>query len=475
MQHSRRILFATFTILLAAQASLARPPATLQADVAKILNRPSLRCAHVGIIIMSLPDGEVWYSSNPDRLFLPASNVKLFVAAAALDQLTPQFRYQTHVRWAPSPQDGVLRGDIFIKGYGDPALLFTHIAALAESVRDSGISHITGRVVADDTAFDSVRYGAGWMLEDLPWYYAAEISALSLNGNSLQVIVRPGPAAHRPAVVTVSPPTTYMDIQADVTTCPTGSYIGINVERPLGTRIVKVRGSTVPGARPVVERLSVPDPALWAAHVFTERLRACGVQVDGEPALGRELALGEIRLRHHSPPLKEIVATMLKHSDNLMAEQLLKTLGAQTTGNGTVEDGLAVVNRFLRKAGVASACVPHLADGSGLSRYNLASPRHIASLLRFMDRQPHRSAWLNALPVAGVSGTLEGRMTDSPAAGIARAKTGTMFAVSALSGYASTRNGRRVCFSILVNNFVAPTREIRQAQDDIVAAIARAR
>ena len=468
MERSRRILFATFTILLAAHASLARPPATLQADVAKILSRPSLRCAHVGVMVMSLPSGDVWFSSNPDRLFVPASNAKLFIAAA-LGRLGPDFRYETAVLAEREPQDGVLRGDLFLKGSGDPTLTFLHLAGLAERLRKKGLSHITGRVVGDESAFDSVRFGRGWMLEDLPWYYAPEISALSLNGNSVMVVVRPGPVPGVPPRVTISPPTSYLRIENQAMTQSGQLAMPIVIDRPFGLPLVAVHGGIRPGSRPAYQRVSVPDPALWAAHVFRERLLASGVRIDGEAAVGIASADMVALADHGSPPLYEIIGTMLKNSDNHMAEQLLKMLG------GTAEHSLAAVDRFLRKAGVTSTCPPNIADGSGLSRYNLASPRHFAALLRFMDRHPHRSVWLEALPMPGIRAALNGRMMVAAGAGTVYAKTGTMFAVSALSGYASTRSGRRVCFSILVNNFVAPTAEIRQAQDDIVAAIARAR
>jgi D-alanyl-D-alanine carboxypeptidase/D-alanyl-D-alanine-endopeptidase (penicillin-binding protein 4) len=420
---------------------------------------PVARIAAVGVCVRSLDRGDELYARNADLALTPASNQKLLVAAAALDRLGPDHRFTTRVLAIGSRRGSVLQGDLVLQGGGDPTLTTDGLSALAGAVVARGIRRITGRVRGDDSVFDRERLGIGWAWDDLGSEDGPPISGLTLNENGTIVRVQPGARPGLRPLVRLIPAAARLEIRNRARTAPAGERGSLEIGRPLGRDTVIVSGGVPLQSPPRDVLVTVEEPALYAAAVFTAVLRERGVRVAGPPVLlgtpGAAVLLGEQR----SPPLAEIVRRMDKPSDNLYAETLLKAIGVPEggllAGTGAGGAGEAVLRRFLARIGWPGP-LPVVADGSGLSRFNLVSARCLTQLLAAMDHHPAREPFFASLPIAGVDGTLRRRMLGTAAAGTVHAKTGSLTHVTALSGIVTTRDGERLAFSILTNNWPGP-------------------
>lgn len=430
------------------------------------------------IHVVSLDRGDTLFSREADRLYTPASNLKLFTAASALLALGPDHRFVTPLL-ATGPVDGdTLRGDLVLGGAGDPDLVTEDLAALADTLAALGVRAVEGDVRADASRFDDVEWGPGWMWDDGPYWYWPYVSALTLNDNTVTVVVRPGPGPGDPVTATLVPATGYVAVNVRaVTVADSAGALDVVRHWTPKENVIDVEGTMAAGSDSVAEIRTVEDPARYAATVFAELLEARGIAIAGEPTRA-PLEPGvpaDTLARHVSEPLAESVRNFLKISDNLTGEQLVKTLAAEIDGPpGSYDAGLAVERRILAgEAGIDTTRV-HLADGSGVSRYNLVTARGITTLLAAMDaREDLREAWWAALPIAGVDGTLEDRMRGTAAEGRARGKTGTLSGVTALSGYVPTAGGETLAYSMIFEFFTGPTAPRRAVQDSIAAALAR--
>jgi D-alanyl-D-alanine carboxypeptidase/D-alanyl-D-alanine-endopeptidase (penicillin-binding protein 4) len=439
-----------------------------------LLNDPNLKHGLQGVVVKSLASGATLYERNADLVFIPASNQKLLVSATALEKLGPDFTYETCVyAQGKVNSKGVLEGDLVLKGGGDPTLRTADLTDLARQVRSRGITKVTGDLVADDSLFDSRRLGWGWSWDDLPYYYSAEISALNLNRNVVDVFVQPGRIVGSAAVVKLEPPTDYMTIDNAATTGAPDAKRSVWVDRPLGVNTIRIGGTVPLGAKVTVsdESITVKGPALYAGSVFKDRLARQGVLVLGKVVSGRLSNGAEKLAAHRSEPLSTILALLNKPSDNLIAEVLLKTLGAVVKGNGTTESGAEVATEFFQSIGMDVTAL-RIVDGSGLSRLNYVSPRNLVTLLTHMHGHKNAKVFMDSLPVAGVDGTLRNRMKGSPAEKNVRAKTGYVSRVSSLSGYITTRSGEPLVFSILMNHHLCSNPQATAVQNAICEALA---
>lgn len=439
--------------------------AGLAADLDAIFDDPAFAHAHWGVLVRSLDSGTTLYARNAERLFVPASNAKLLTAAAALETLGPDYRYETIVSTSGPIRDGVLDGSLVIVGTGDPTFSGRFLynprdvfRAWADSLIAHGITRVAGGIVAVDTAFRAPTLGAGWAWDDLLSGSAAEFGALQFNEGVVELEIFPSQTLLQPAIIVLTPPTQAVRVTNDTRTLPAGSNLAIRVERDIAGRGIVVRGEVPTDAGEIRRTVSAGNPSHFFATVLRETLREEGIAVEG-PATGfAELGAFDTTVSnslglfvHRSPPLAEILVGMMMPSQNQIAETALVTVGREIRGESTAEAGAAVVDSLLRAWDVEPT-QHRLADGSGLSRYNLASPALFSALLEAMDESSFREAWLASLPVAGRDGTLAGRMTEPPLVDRVIAKTGTLTGVRALSGYLTTVAGERVTFSIIVNN-----------------------
>ncbi len=444
-----------------------------------ILSQPLARLADWGILVEDERTGQVLYEHNADHFFTPASNAKLFTSTLALNQLGPDYRWRTTLETAGQLEpDGTLKGDLVLVGRGDPNLsnrvfpvVFTSgeaaktegpadkvIAELVDQLVAKGVKRVTGDVVADDSYFTYHRYPPGWNIDDLTEYYGAPVSAIVIDDNTLEIDVTPGERLGDPATLSVHPWPAFYHFIDHVTTVRHGMDPQISIRRQLDSLNVTLTGQVSAGNDPQKEYLAIEQPARYAAALLRHLLIEQGVKVDGGTAVVHLLPdetpppppVREVLAEHESPTLAETLRYLLKVSQNLHAECLLRTVAHVRTGVGSLQNGLAVEQGLLARLGIARDV--EFFDGSGLSRYDLVTPRALVTLLRYDAKQSWAKVLISALPVAGQDGTLQDRMADTPAEGRVFAKTGTLAHDNSLSGYATTLGGRRIVFSILVNN-----------------------
>ncbi|WP_106252042.1 D-alanyl-D-alanine carboxypeptidase/D-alanyl-D-alanine endopeptidase [Allonocardiopsis opalescens] len=459
------------TVGLAGSATATADPAEagtadLRADLAAILADPALAAARAGVLVRSAETGEVLYDNDASSGYVPASNEKLLIAAAALDVLGPDHTFTTSALAESAPRRGRVE-DLYLVGTGDPSTDAAAYGELAAQVAEAGVRRVTGDVVADDSWFDSVRLGTDWAWDDEPYYYSAQISALTVAANddldtgAITVVAEPGAAAGEPARVGTDPATDYVTVTGEVATGAPGSAPSLSVTREHGTNTVSVSGSVPAGGSAATGLASVWEPTGYAAELFADALAEHGVRVDGEVRRGTAPeGTAELAVRE-SAPLSELLPYFMKLSNNGHAEILVKAMGREVSGEGSWPAGLAATRAALERIGMPVTPL-QLRDGSGLSRANLVSPEQITELLIAIDAQPWAEHLHASLPVAGeadrmVGGTLRNRMRGTAAAGNVTAKTGTLTSVSALSGYVTSADGERLVFSVLNNNHIGFT------------------
>jgi len=446
---------------------------TLGEKIDAILADPALKNGLQGVMVKSLKTNQTLYERNADQLMMPASNFKLLVSSTILEQLGPDFTFKTEVYTAGEAENGVLKGDIIIKGGGDPVLLTADITDLARQVRAAGITQITGNVICDESLFDKQRLSWGWGWADLTYYYAAETSALTLNRNTVDVFVYPGKTAGASAEVKLVPDTDYLTIDSSATTGKPGSSNSVDVSRVLGQNIVRITGS-IPQDQKVTRRtapITMEEPGLYAACVFASELAKLDVKAAGSVIDGKMPADAKLVASHTSPPLSRILALLNKPSDNLIAETLLKDLGANVKGEGSSSAGAEVEMEFAKRIGM-DASELSITDGSGLSRMDYISASNLVALLSYMYSSKNAKVFIDSLPIAGVDGSLYSRMKGTPAQGNVRAKTGYIARVCSLSGYVTTKSGEPLAFSILLNNHLCRKADATALEDSICVLLA---
>ncbi|MFC8344315.1 D-alanyl-D-alanine carboxypeptidase/D-alanyl-D-alanine-endopeptidase [Streptomyces sp. NPDC057280] len=447
-----------------------------------VLSDPRMEGGVASVVVADADSGELLYQHQPTTRLIPASNTKLATSAAAMEILGPDHRFTTDVLAHGRRHGSVLRGDLYLRGTGDPTLLADDYDELAAQVAAAGVTRVEGRLLADDTRFDAQRLGSDWANDDEPYYYAAQISALSVapdtdyDTGTVIVTVAPGAAAGDKPLVTVTPDTDYVDIDVRATTVAAGGANDLTVERAHGTNDIVVSGTTPVGGAGTKQWSTVWEPTGYAADVFRAALADHGVKVTGPTRLGRQTPAAAQRLAaHDSMPLKDLLIPFLKLSNNMHAEILTKAMGYEVSRQGTWSAGLAAIAGYLKGVGVDVSKVRQV-DGSGLSRRDNFPAGQLVKLLLAVRAEPWYADWKRSLPVACdpdrfVGGTLRSRMCGTPAALNARAKTGSLTGASGLSGYVTGADGRELVFGIVLNNYLASS--VKPLEDAIVVTLAK--
>ena len=440
--------------------------------------------------VKEVDSGNALYQKDTGRSFIPASNTKLYTTSAALDLLGPDFRYETSVWTDGAIENGTLKGNLIIKGSGDPVIggrfndgdITRQFRDWADSLKAKGITNIHGSIIGDDNAFDDQALGYGWQWDDLDFWYAAETSALSFNDNCVdfQLIAQ---AENMPAEMKWEPMMTTF-VTATNQTRSVAAEAGITEGyRRLSDSNDFILSSLVPVGRTDFESLTVKNPTLYFVHVLREVLLKEGISIQGLAVDIDDLPVQPsyddgFLFSTFSPPFSDIVRVLNKNSQNLYAEQLLKTIAkeAPVAGHtpGSASMGVARAKKMFGIAGIDTLRI-QLVDGSGLARQNLVTSDMTMNLLLYMAHHPDLAvtrAFMESLPIGGVDGTLSSRMKGTAAENNVRAKTGTVGNASALSGYVTTASGKKLAFSIMANHFVESSRGPRNVQDAIVALLA---
>jgi D-alanyl-D-alanine carboxypeptidase/D-alanyl-D-alanine-endopeptidase (penicillin-binding protein 4) len=515
----------------------------LARTIAELLGEPGVVRDHWGIAVMGM-DGAPIYSLNEGQLFQPASNAKLFTTVAAMALLGLDTTFETKiVAKGVMDETTSLKGDLVLVGGGDanlsgreipyvaPALRpkvekgaaplpeinpLRYLEEMADQVAATGLKVVNGDVVGDDTLFPWEPYAQDWSIDDAVWGYGAPVSALTINDNQIKVTVAPGVSEGNPAAVVVDPAVpAYYTLDVSVTTGEKKSGSHVQMERALGSKVLRVYGSIAVDSQPDEEEVAIHDPAEYAAMALKGMLEARGIVVTGvaralhrissdangfikgshEPLQGMDwskvyrshgqlisclnncdalqAAYRNPLASHVSPPLMEDVIVTNKVSQNLHAEIFLHDLGSAVLTDGSTVNGARVVRAFMEQVGIDQDDFVFF-DGSGLSGHDLVTPRATVRLLQYASGQPWFEKWKASLPVGGEDGSLQSRFGKAPLKDHVFAKTGTLGEARALSGYLECASGRTVIFSIMVGNHPPGTSEDRETMDKIVAAIAAA-
>jgi len=502
------------TFLLSLQVVASEHKGT-QKRIEELLADPEAAKAVWGIEVVDLGSGKTVYSLNADKLFIPASNTKLFTTGAVLALIGPEYRFRTTLEsMGTVDRYGRLSGDLVIVGRGDPNLsgrtlpynLRTErnmppvrvLEELADQLLARGVKVIDGDLVADDSYFLFQRYSEGWAQDDLLWAWGAPVSALTVNDSVMFVSVMPADHIGERAYVSIAPFADYYRIENRVTTTPAGTEPRkLLINREPGSNQLTIWGTIPLGDPGATEALAIEDPAEFAAKLMRSLLEKRGIVVYGRVRTQHaELSslytfhatamasagggtdavvppltpLRNVLADHQSMPLVQDLKVINKVSQNLHAELILRLLGRDRGRSGTVEGGLEVMQSWLLLAGIRTdEYVFH--DGSGLSRENLVTPHAVVKLLSFIARQPWGATYLDTLPVGGMDGSLAERFKTPSTLGRVQAKTGALSHVNALSGYLTTLKGERLAFSIIVNNHLLNSHKASETIDDIVTAL----
>ena len=480
-----------------AQPAAAVAPAdtlvALQARLTGHLSQPRFAAGVWGVKVVSLDSGRTFFEHNAGKLLKPASNAKLYSGALALDRLGPDYRIKTSLYSTARPnRSGTLVGDLIVFGRGDPSWAARFhdgdnskvLEPLVQALVNAGVKRIKGDLIGDESFFRGPPLGSGWMWDDLQFYYGAEVSALTVQDNVVDLVLKPGLRVAEPCQVIPSPAARYLTfINRTETVASGGPHALADPYRPLGQNVVYLSGTCPINATNHTAAVAVHDPARWCVTLFQEALARRGITVSGQlrtvnwldrPAQpvedSKRVELGAVESR----PVSEIVTRMMKSSQNLYAQLLLLQVGARqqtpAARNQTTEEaGLEEMNKFLSEAGISKGEV-FLEDGSGLSRGALLTPNATVTLLRFMHRHRHADIFRDSLPIAGVDGSLQQRLKADATAGNVRAKTGYIRFVNALSGYVTTAAGEPLAFSIMLNSYQSAA-GTPSARDDLDAMV----
>jgi D-alanyl-D-alanine carboxypeptidase/D-alanyl-D-alanine-endopeptidase (penicillin-binding protein 4) len=508
----RRLKIAPALVLTLAMAFVLSPCAVSAADVAteagsaaasarfleslswiidSFLVRPHLRGAEISIIVESL-DHESLYERHADRPMIPASNMKVVTAAAALSLLGPDYRFETSFSTDSDSVSPILGGNLYVKGSGDPSLVSEEFWKIADELRTMGIERITGDIVLDVSYFDG-HTTATDAADDGDRAYHARTSALSANFNTVRVHVHPGGKSGEAARIELSPETGFVDILNDATSCSARRSQTIQVRRRFedGRNVVHISGRIPVGHRGKVFYRNIDDPTGSFGATLISFLESAGIAFDGNVVQGAEPDDARELFVHRSKPLSLIVRDLNKFSNNFTAEQLLKTLGAmngdggsqgdaspgggsssrESSASGTTASGTGALMDYLEQLGIDTAEL-RIVDGSGLSRESRLTVRSLARVIREMYADFRVAPeYLSSLSVSGTDGTLGDRMGFGGLTGTIRAKTGLLDGVTAISGVMETTAGRRVLFSIIVNGWSCEAWKVHDMEHAILLHI----
>ena len=450
----------------------------LRTDLIAVTKMPGVQRATWGIAVQSLARNQRLFDLNPQTLMVPASIAKLVSVATAADAVGWEYRFTTTLRSTGSIDGGMLHGDLLVVGGGDPAIggrSGDDFSMWIDALKSAGIHRVDGRVVGIDDLFEEPRPGFAWSWDDLGYSTGAVFGALNLAENRLSVTVTPGAVAGAPTSLAYNVDAQDLPITNRSVTGPVDSAPLVWPEIRPGENVLTIAGSVPIGGMSTSLLVSAGNPTLWFARILRRRLIASGIDVTGPAADGDDISIpsadtAAILYTYRSHPLSDIVQPLLKNSINLYGEAVhrLNAAGPLPHTNDQALDG---TKQRLMSWGI-SADGFQIVDGSGLSRRDVLSPETLLTVLVKMYDPAAASPWMRALPVAGVDGTLAGRMKGTPGENNVHAKTGTMSNVRSLAGYVTTRDGEALAFTSIVNNFEGTGAEANAALDAIAVRLA---
>lgn len=419
-------------------------------------------------------DPKVIFNVNAGKKMIPASATKIVTAAAVISQFPPGTKFKTALLTSATAEGGVLKGDLYLRGGGDPGFVSESMWFLVNSFTRTGVKTIEGDLVVDDTLFDKVRYDLSRQKERADRAYDAPIGAMSFNWNSVNIFVRPGKKVGDAALVFADPENQYIQLKSKVITIPASGKSSIAVERDENPKnpgdLVTVSGKISLNSNEMVVYKNITHPDLWSGYNLRSFLLQRGIEVKGSIKTGSTPATAKLVAEVESKPIQEILSDMNKFSNNYVAEMLTKNLAALTDPPGTLAKGMKVLDRYLKGLGIAATDYD-LSNPSGLTRKNKMTALSLWKVLNDMKFQfRYQPEFVTSLPIAGIDGTLKNRMKEGPGLRWIRAKTGFLNGVVALAGYAGRSDGTVLPF-VFIYNGSADESKVRALFDRLATSL----
>jgi len=478
-------------VLLALSTSVVSADSEFDSKLRSLLADLLLYNAQIGVAIYDITAEEQLFSHNDTLLFNPASNMKLFTSAAALELLGPSFRFKTQFLYRGKISNGRLAGDLVIVGGGDPLIsgrFRSHITEILEYWADSlvsrGVRGIDGNIVVDNSLFTGPELGPGWSWDDLTYWYACPISALSFNDNCVDLKFLSGRKVGDPAIIEFNPHTDYIITHNNAYTLPAESSFTLDYYRtPNSNDITFFGGIPIDDTAGEIDYVSIHRPEIYTATIFQNVMNSRGLEVSGEIFALKDApeSLATIYSRQglqplfvwNSESLGVVINVINTNSQNFFAEQTLLTLGATIEGDGSFSGGARAARRFFAGIGIDSADL-EMVDGSGLSYINMVKPEAVVRLLAHMKKSPYFEIYYESLANPAEDRSARNRLKGIQFRENLRLKTGHIARVNTLSGYVlGPRTKHLFAFSIMVNNYACPSTEAEARQDSILAEILR--
>jgi D-alanyl-D-alanine carboxypeptidase/D-alanyl-D-alanine-endopeptidase (penicillin-binding protein 4) len=423
----------------------------------------------IGILIKDLTTGKLVYSKNAEHYYMPASNEKILTAFAALLYLGEDFTYKTQLFADINKiQNGVLNDNIYLKFSGDPTLTSTQLDNIINSLTQAGITHINGDVIIDDSAFDQGNISKGSTWDDMEYCWSAPVNAIIVDRNCSKLTLTPATSPDRLAEISLPKYPQSIEFTNNVATqAQTYTNCLVTINRTNATTYT-INGCITTSDKPRNIERAIDKPRANIQSILTHLLNINKITGPYNFKFDKINNTQKLLASENSPPLSTLVKTMLKDSDNIIANSIFKTMGLiYSNDSGSFQNGSDAVRDILSKSISLNIPKTTLIDGNGGSRYDFLTPQQIVALLQYAYSFKHAAIFIQALPISGTDGTLKDRMKSLTTLRKVAAKTGTATAVSTLSGYLETRKKHTLVFSIMVNGFVDLPSKYQGLQDGI--------
>ncbi len=420
-----------------------------------------LPSANVALVVQDLQSGKILYESRAKEHFYPASNTKLFTAAAALKKLGKDYQIETSLYG---------QGDnIYLSFRGDPSFSSQDLYQLLQNLQTQKISTIKGHFIIDDTAFDNILFAPGWTRDSTPWYYAAPVHAIMLNENKARFSFQETKNLGQKIAITQKDKSLGLfKLSSNVTAVTTEKAENHCTLRPtIENNEFTLNGCWPLEKTPTTLEMAIDNPRLAAASLINAYLRQLHIELAGNIVFAKAPQDVTLLASHKSPPLEVMLSKVLADSNNLYTESLTKTLGATTESSGSFQAGTRAIKNILKDTIQLNLSEQRLSDGSGQSRYNLVTPMLIADLLYAMYHDPLFNVFYGSLSVSGKTGSLSGRLKTKDLTGRVVAKTGSAIGTSALSGYLTGNSGKPYLFVIVINQATKDSAVLKDFEDKL--------
>lgn len=453
----------------------------MEVGINQVITSQRMRGTRSSVIVREADTNRIIYQYRGNQGVTPASNVKVLTSTAALEVLGKDYTFDTDVFTNGTVKNGVLDGHLYLRGTGDPTLLESDLLRLARQMRESGIHTVTGHIVADDTWFDTQRLSPGIYKSDETYYYAAQVSALTISPNkdydAGTTIVEAKPTRNGKAgAVTLTPHTDIVKVVNRTRTVPKNQRNTVTMSRQQGTNTIIVSGNVPLNSNGKRQWVTVSNPTAYTADVFKRALAKEGIKLQPTARVtrGKTPANAALLAKKESMSLFYLMMPFMKYSNNSHAEILAKSMGRAVYNDGSWNAGLRVVRETLEKDGISTKGI-YLEDGSGMSHKNKIPSEKIAEVLYAAQSKDWYKAFERSLPIAGVNdrmlgGTLRNRLTSPVVKGKVYAKTGSLNGTDSLSGYVKTKSGQELIFSILTENVKGTARPDIDKMVQVMAA-----